>query len=325
MRKRSGMAVLGLLAAMSLAGASAASAATEFGDACAANDVTESTPITLFEIAAVGNPLPTSAPSAGVITRWKVNVIPAPVTLPQTLKVLRPNAAAKTAQIVGEDTRNVSGGLNSFETRIPVQAGDRLGLFGPGEPGTLICESTGAHVLGVFAGGGSIGATVNFAEIAPEARVPVSAVIEPDVDNDGYGDETQDKCPQSAAAQTVCPVIVLDAIPLTKKGSVVVLVAANPESPVTVSGAVKAPGKSKGAKSSAQLKLKGVTSTVKPGAIARITLPFSAKLKSELAALPSKRSVKLTITASATNAAGQVSTDTAIAKLKGQAPPQPKR
>lgn len=321
MRKRCGIALAGLLAAMSLVGAPAASAATEFGDNCAADDSTESTPITLFEITAVDNPLPTSAPSAGVITKWKVNVIPAPVSIPQTLKVLRPNPVAKTALIVGEDSRGIAGGLNSFDARIPVQAGDRLGLFGASAAGTLICELPGAHVLGVFAGGGNAGGTVNFAEIAPEVRVPVSAVIEPDADSDGYGDETQDKCPQDAAVQTQCPVVVLDAIPLAKKSSVVVLVTTSLETPVTVSGTFKAAGKSKGAKSSAQLRLKGVTSTVKPGVISRITLPFSAKLKSELAALPSKRSLKLKLTASATNAAGQVSTDVANVKLRGHSKP----
>jgi hypothetical protein len=35
--------------------------------------------------------------------------------------------------------------------------------------------------------------------------VNASAVIEPDADRDGFGDETQDRWPASAAAQGRCP------------------------------------------------------------------------------------------------------------------------
>jgi len=38
-----------------------------------------------------------------------------------------------------------------------------------------------------------------------QRRLNLSAVWEPDVDNDQYGDVTQDLCPQSAKTQAVCP------------------------------------------------------------------------------------------------------------------------
>jgi hypothetical protein len=36
-------------------------------------------------------------------------------------------------------------------------------------------------------------------------RPNISAVLEPDADNDGYGDVSQDACPQSAQTQVACP------------------------------------------------------------------------------------------------------------------------
>jgi hypothetical protein len=35
--------------------------------------------------------------------------------------------------------------------------------------------------------------------------VDISAVVEPDVDHDGFGDVSQDACPESALAQAACP------------------------------------------------------------------------------------------------------------------------
>jgi hypothetical protein len=292
--------------------ASTASASTEFGDNCAANDDIE-VPVTLFEIAGAGNSLPPAAPIAGVITKWKVNVIPVPVSIPQTLKVLRPSTTVKTVQVVGEASGTALGGPNSFDTRISVQAGDRLGLFEGSSFGALTCELPGASVIGGFEGGPGVGATVPFAEIPAELRIPVSAVIEPDADGDGYGDETQDKCPQLASAQTECPVVKVDlSSAIKKKGSVTVLLTTSSEAPVKVAGTVKL-GKGKTAK------LSGGKHTVKPGKISHFTLKFPGKVKAALADLSKSKSLKLKVTASATDLIGRVSKDQLKVKLKGQA------
>jgi hypothetical protein len=146
--------------------------------------------------------------------------------------------------------------------------------------------------------------------------VPLAAVIEPDADGDGYGDETQDKCPQSAAFQTECPVVVLDSLPIAGKNAVTVLVGISNEAPVTVSGSVKLPKTAK-ASASAAAKLKKVTQTVSPGKLGRFVLKFPGKLKAALKELPKGKKLKLKITASAANVAGQVSTDTTKLNLKG--------
>jgi hypothetical protein len=315
-RKFTGIAATALLA-MAAFGATSASAATEFGDNCVANEATESIPLTLFALTATGNPLPLTAPNSGVITKWKSSLIPVPVTVPQTLKVLR-QTSPNTVQVVGESSGNIVGGLNTFDTRIPVQAGDRLGLFGPSPIGTLICELPGLNSLGVYEGGGSVGQTVLFIPFTSELRIPVAAIVEADADNDGFGDETQDQCPQLAAFQTACPVVTIDASARARKGSVSVLVTATSQAPVTVTGTVKL-GKGKTAK------LKGGTQVVLPGAIARFTLFLPKSVKAKLKDLSTKRTLGASIVATATDLVGRVSTDSLKVRLKGQKKPQPKK
>jgi hypothetical protein len=306
-------AVATAVIAVSLSSAGSASAATEFGDACFANDLAEQS-VTLYEVFAPENPLPVTAPAAGVITKWRVNVIPAPVSIPQTLKVLHP-VGPGSVQIVGEATQNVNGGGSTAETRIPVQAGDRLALFGPAE-GLLNCELPAeSAVIGGFLGpGGSVGATVSTIEEPAPIRVPVTGFLEPDADKDGFGDETQDKCPQSAAFQVVCPPVVTVQADTGKvgRGAVTVLVTTNTTAPVQVSGTVKL-GKGKKAT------LKAPGQTVAGGQLAKFTLKFGGKLKTKLKELKPSKKLTLKITASATNPIGQVTTALLNAKLKGQA------
>ena len=162
---------------------------------------------------------------------------------------------------------------------------------------------------------------------AASDRVAVSAVVEPDVDVDGFGDETQDKCPQSAAFQAACPQISLDVYPVVEKSSVTLIAVADHEAPVTVSATVTTPKgpkakKKKRASSSEKLTINGGTQIVVPNRLAKFKLPFPSKLKSELKALRTKKSATMTITATATNLVGQTSTSTTTVKLKGQAKPK---
>lgn len=78
-------------------------------------------------------------------------------------------------------------------------------------------------------------------------------MIEPDADGDGYGDETQDKCPQSALAQVACPVVKLSVSASAKKKQATILVTDDVPASVTVGGQV-ALGKGKKAKLKAPAK-----------------------------------------------------------------------
>ncbi|HEY0392796.1 MAG TPA: hypothetical protein VGC63_13930 [Solirubrobacterales bacterium] len=301
--------------------AGSASAATEFGDSCVANRSSSvSAPTTLFALTASGDPLPLTAPSSGVVTKWKLNLVSeaAGFQIPQTLKVLRPNGP-KSVQVIGESAQSVTGGSNGFNTRIPVQAGDRLGLFasGGGEFGLLFCQEEGGPKsrIGAFEGSASVGSSAPYEEGEGEVRVPAVAVIEPDADGDGYGDETQDMCPQSAATQVACPTVVLSTSTAVKKGLANVLVTASSQAGVTVAGTIKlAKGKS--------VKLNGGTQIVVPGTISKFTLLFPKKLRSALKELPRKRSLSLTVTATAPNIVGSPTTKTLKLRLAGQAKPK---
>ena len=316
MSRRSIAFLAAALTAISLIGAPAASAAAEFGDNCAGNEVSKSDDVTFFALTAPGNPLPLTAPGAGVITKLKSNIEPGLPPVPHTLRVLR-QTGAKTVQLVGEASGVVSAGTNTFDSRIPVQAGDRLGFFGP-SGAVIYCNVPGAkNPAGAFEGGIGVGGSTPFVEVGSEGRIPVFAVLEPDADNDGFGDETQDKCPQNAAVQVPCPVVALSTSGNVKKGLATVLVTSNLQTPVTVAGSVTL-GKGKTAK------LNGGTQIVTPGAIAKFTLLFPQKLKAKLKELGQKRFLWLNLTSTAPNLVGPATASGLKVKLKGQAKPKAK-
>ena len=93
-----------------------------------------------------------------------------------------------------------SGGLKSFATRIPVQAGDRIGLrFG--DAVAVRCSHQGALGDSFFMKGGAEPAPGDSISYDPDLdrfddyRINVAATVEPDADADGFGDESQDACP----------------------------------------------------------------------------------------------------------------------------------
>lgn len=95
--------------------------------------------------------------------------------------------------------------LNTFAVRMPVHAGEILTLrtVDPNlrciAPGGTIDQITAEEVLD--------GETTFGPPTVSQLHqfVNISAVLEPDVDGDGYGDATQDGCPQLAAVHDPCP------------------------------------------------------------------------------------------------------------------------
>ncbi|HET8956247.1 MAG TPA: hypothetical protein VFN18_11370 [Solirubrobacterales bacterium] len=308
-------AVTTAVLSVSLLGATVASAASEFGSTCTANRAEEGTPFTVIQLSQNG--VQTVAPASGVVTKWKIRLVPVPISVPQQLKVFRPTADPSQFQVVGESaTSNVIAGENVFPTRISIQAGDRLGLFGNSTIGTLFCaenpetENPG-NSIGVFPGNPTTGSTATLAGSETKVLVPAAAVIEPDADNDGFGDETQDACPQSATTQVACPVVKLNASATAGKKLVTVLVTGTTAANVTVNGKVSL-GKGKKAK------LKGGTKAVTPGAFTKFKLKFPAKLVKRLEELPPSKKLTLKVTSSATNVAAAPTKKVINVKLKGQ-------
>jgi hypothetical protein len=140
-----------------------------------------------------------AAPSGGVITSWSHQ---APGAADQLrLKVARA-AGGDNFTIVGQSALETMtpSTLNTFGTRIPVQAGDVIGFF-HGSGGLCATGAPGGIVH--FSGGDTQPGTTAPFTPSPGFKLDVSAQLEPDADNDGFGDETQDQCPGVPQFQTL--------------------------------------------------------------------------------------------------------------------------
>jgi hypothetical protein len=132
-----------------------------------------------------------AAPSAGVITSWSHRAPASPA--PLKLKIGRPGGG-DVFTIVGESgfETPAPNSLNTFGTQIPVQAGDVIGLyFAPGAMTVACHRPAGGYANHYLPGDQPPGTTASF---IPESgtQFDLSAVLEPDCDSDGLGDETQD-------------------------------------------------------------------------------------------------------------------------------------
>jgi hypothetical protein len=159
----------------------------------------------------------------GVITSWQTATPNVPnlnaallvvdLTPPQTVTV---ELQTRTKQLTAD-------AVNSFPVRIPVTAGERIGIYDNG-PGSGPC-----FVAGFPAGNNAPnsaqhqfeGSTVTYAGALAFGRVNVSAVVEPDADGDGFGDDSQDLCPTDATRQGDCgaPVVGISKKPKAKSKS----------------------------------------------------------------------------------------------------------
>ena len=143
----------------------------------------------------------------GVITAWQHRTGSAGGTL--TLKVYRPTGIAGRFLTVGSNAQTVTAqATHTFAVRIPVRPGDRLGLSAPTDGVHLAYQTHDPRDQFAFFPPDSNpapGTTVmQDGPPAPEFRLDVVARIETDADRDGFGDDTQDRCPQSSARYYAC-------------------------------------------------------------------------------------------------------------------------
>jgi hypothetical protein len=181
-----------------VAGPSSAGAATQVGqtfipDSFCGSDVTR--------LQSVSPGAQYAVPSAGVITSWSTQASDSPVQL--KFKVAHPQGASSFTIIGESDLKSPAAGtFNTYLIRVPVQAGDVIGLYNmtSGEcqrdTGTdysihFRLDDAPAQTTAVFDQGGNV-------------QLDVSALLEPDADGDGFGDETQDECPTDASTQGDC-------------------------------------------------------------------------------------------------------------------------
>ena len=148
----------------------------------------------------------------GVITSWSAYGFGAPAQL--ILKTVRESAADSYFVKGSSEVQTVAAsGTSTFPARLPVAAGDEIALWVPSVfPAKAPCNYVTGNAGDVQAyRGGSHPEPAIGDQFGPTSdhgstfRLNVSAELEPDADQDGYGDETQDGCPTEAAVQGPCP------------------------------------------------------------------------------------------------------------------------
>lgn len=312
------------LAVASLIAAPGAVAGTEVGNDCLAN--VDTSDFTLLQLEkGGGSALPLSAPSAGVVTKWKVNSGLASI-LAENLRVFRAAGEANEFQAIADSrSEPILPGANAFDTRIPVRAGDRFGAYAASPSGALYCNTANpADVMGAVHFDAAVGSTQAFTP-NPSFQVAVSVVVERDADRDGYGDKTQDGCPKGRAYHGKCPRVRLNAVAKVKRHAIVLLVTASSEAFVDVYGQVGW-GIKPGAKPAGRrtrptrliVALSGGRKHIGTGATTRFKIPLPKAVRRRLGRLAPDESLTAKITAAATDLAGRSKSLRLRVKLKGR-------
>ena len=158
-----------------------------------------------------------TAPVSGIVTSWSTRLSGGGTTT-GTLRVAHdPGGTASSASLEPITYAGTSasvavpmdGAIQTFQTRLPIVAGDLIGFNSSG--GNVIYRpATGlSRKLRVYrgSGDGTSPAEGSLAAVdATGAEPPLRATIEADADHDGFGDETQDQRASDATTQGPCAV-----------------------------------------------------------------------------------------------------------------------
>lgn len=309
---------------------SGALAATEVGDDCGATldeGVTGTYTTVPEQKAANASPLPIAAPAAGIVTSWRLKSLSGQAVAVR-LGVFRLVGPGKFLVPGASGQETAVFGVNSFRTRIPVQAGDRFGLM-PVGPSFFSCVTgNDEDVTWSYKGNVEVGSSYQFAA-GVQVRVPVVAVIEPDIDGDGYGDESQDGCPRSAASIAPCPLVKTTFKTKVKKKAIVVTVSVSSAASVQVFGQVswQVRGKPKGAAGGSKRPGDhGLTVGISAGGPRSVSaaeprdfrLALSKPILRRLGRITPQQALRALLTVRTTDVAGKVTEQRRRLKLKGR-------
>jgi hypothetical protein len=151
-----------------------------------------------------------SPSSSGVITSWSTA---ANGSTGQTLQlVVLSHGSGLEYTVLRRDSVRTLTNLNALNTfpglHVPIEGGQLIGVYQPPDS-QADCEasaSTGDNVTYSDVGDPGDNVPADYASAFDTAfKVNAQAVVEPDADHDGFGDETQDQCPSNASIQGSCP------------------------------------------------------------------------------------------------------------------------
>jgi hypothetical protein len=223
-------ALLALAAGFGLAAAIAVGSSTEVGQTTASPVFGVQTPV----VAASTVPgTPSYETPSGVLTSWRFHSSGDAAAGAVRLKIFRYTGTGLAYKVLAESSVKTLAPNTGYEfnERIPVDQGDLLGLtaIDDAEVGITVPNSPG-NQMAQFGGGDIAPGQTGTATIAwPNLRPSVAATVESDLDKDGYGDESQDKCPVDPKTQDLCQIGVGKLKRNKEKGTAII--------PVTVPGA----------------------------------------------------------------------------------------
>jgi hypothetical protein len=142
----------------------------------------------------------------GVLTSWRTSQSRISQGEEVRLRAFRQTSPGVVVPVGLSTVVTVKAGQSPLiETAIPVTGGEQLGLSAKGtmNTGCVYIEAGKDDVVGVKSPAGRIGQSES---VTTGARflVNVSATLEPDLDRDGFGDETRDLCPTEAGPCISC-------------------------------------------------------------------------------------------------------------------------
>jgi hypothetical protein len=155
-----------------------------------------------------------TADTPGVVTRFRMKFM-ATTNSPQfRLRILsRSDADTLTAGRASQVVGAVANSTPEYPVRVPIMAGQEIGVDLMPFPVFFVSAAffytDGSSGSRHQTGSGGVGPlppdTAGDYPVSSNAVMLANADIEPDADNDGYGDETQDLCSSDASTQGACP------------------------------------------------------------------------------------------------------------------------
>lgn len=295
-------------------GTAGAGAATEIGSGCDPDSSGGSAKL-ILQLGRVSPPAAVKTTGPGVVTSWRVQSASFLEPATMALKVLRQTGG--DFEVLAESAPGLVLGQpdNRFPTRIPVSAGVLFGVSSSKSIPTCFGIGVPGDTLAAFNPDIPVGGKAKPFESPDGILLSLAVVIEPDVDGDGYGDETQDQCPQSAATQGVCPppppppaaTFKLKGKPKLEGNVVAVKLTTSAAAQVTVTGSIRG-----------KRAAKPVSKVVSPGETGRVYLSLKKSVKQRLANLPRKRKLRMVVEGKATGSP----TVSAEISLPGRKKPQ---
>ena len=156
-------------------------------------------------------------PVDGVITSWSFL---GGTSVPSQMKLKLATVGVTTLNVVAQSDVQIplANQLNTFTSHVPAHAGEVIGFYFP-SPNFVPCAANPATGYTAAFVSGDVAPGTNNAGFNPDpnSHLDLSATLEPDADNDGFGDETQDQCPTNAGTQGSCPVSAPVTTPKKKK------------------------------------------------------------------------------------------------------------